>query len=219
MKRTRMAETPRPPSIFQDIRALMERLRVQESANRQAGGGITDGALLIYDEDGQVVAFLGTLASGVTGIQIVQSPTVGMFHISDVYGWAQPYLGSSWVRTTESIATTSGTFEDVYRVRMEQATGIHVRFQVYFMAAAGTTGEIRCAQGATPLGPTYVIGDGHAAWHEFAYPFGAPLYTGPYEIQLEARVTSGAGPITVFRPYDLAQGYYTGVIPVTGWIS
>lgn len=216
-----MAETPRRPGILFDLAKLAERLRIQESANRQAGGGITGGALVIYDLDGNLIGFLGELdeGGGVTGIQLAHPEGAGMFHVSDAFGWAYPYLPTSWVRTTDAATTTSGTFESLFRCRIEQATGLHFRFNVYFTTPVGTTAEIRVTKTGVAYPPIYSVPSGHAAWHEWAYPLEGDLYAGPYEMALQGRITSGAGPLTVYLPYDLAQGYYTNVIPVTGWIS
>jgi hypothetical protein len=211
--------TPSPPSIFTDLEEIRRRLRVQESANRQANGGISGGAIIAYDSAGNFIAFMGDNGNGAVGMEADLPAGGGMLSVTDLYGWAMPYLGTSWVKATDNATTTSGTFVDLWRARIEQATGVHFRFTIYFLVPAGSTGEVRVTLNTVAYAPVYSLPDGHAGWHQWSYPLGGSLYAGPYELAIQARVTSGAGPITLYNPYDLHQGYFIPAIPVTGWIS
>jgi hypothetical protein len=210
-----------PPNLARDLAEIRRRLKNVESANRLQSSSVRGGAMLVLDDDGNSIVYMGRLIGTNDGLQVDgDGGATGMMHVSSQIGWAQPYLmTSTFVRPTEAETVTSGSFVDAWLAKAEQNLSEHVRFTCAVATDAATTAEVRFTVAGTPIGDTLVLAGSHSAYHEFAAPTGGVLFAGPYWMALQARRTGGAGNVYVYRPFGLVMGKFDDVIAVTGWIS
>lgn len=147
---------------------------------------IPQGAIIIYDGSGNIIF---------------------SENYNSATGLGRPYLIHSFAPTSEHITpselTTSGTFDPLWTVSGESQHS-NIRFSVLVQVPAGTTGEIRVVDPVTTneiIAPE-VIADGENAYR-YMNGFNPYNFGEPFQFDIEARRTSGAGNVRVLLVYAI----------------
>lgn len=242
-----------PDDLVAQLKALEDRIRTLETANRLVASAILGGVLTIYDNAGAVVAEIGlTNASNTTGgppagtvgvavydpatgnvvfragtnVDLSGNPgieardTVTGFtaFMATTQGFVLPSLcyqvGPITPFTTAPWQTTSGSFVPIYESHVHRVPANALRHRAIASTPVGSTGEIvlfSVNSGVTTTAKT-VNTSGSAATFDFNWLHGAAQHV-TSTFQLQARLTSGAGPISVYWPrsgFDFQGGTVDG---------
>lgn len=192
-----MAEYPTPGTAPEWMAGIERRLAALERAPRLTNASISDDA-------GRTRVSLGRLDPDADDYGLVvydENETVTFW--ADGRGTIYPQQQWGLRQAGLYIPITGAAFAPVWQVVTSYTTTDAMRLQVYVSADTATTGEVRlsCNVGGTPVSATVPIpalfGD-YVEW-KWAIP-GVIPGTGPIEVAVEARRTSGAGAINVYQP-------------------
>lgn len=172
------------------------------------------------DSSGVIVARLGDISGGARGVEIGNNPTgltTNTFFSATPAGVEYPYQVHPWYNfQSGSVPTTSGTFFGAHRCRIELATATKVKVRTTCSADAATTGEFRLYEQATGRATTAIAIPANSF---VDYVFGWDLSpdviigTGPIQLELQVRRTSGAGNVWGYIPSELIMS--TAISPAT----
>jgi hypothetical protein len=202
-----------PEDMGQLLADIDRRLRTLETAQRAAYTSIVDDngkevvrldrtGIKIYDADGDLRVAMGQLQTDRYGFLVLDpGGAIARLHI-DESGILSPYLAAPFVDAdTDFKPTTSAAFVATHRAQLEQITSEGLYCWVVATAPAGTTGEIRLRNvGTGAVTEAVPVPDGGQVTKQFRWLHGASLSAGPVTFEVQARRTSGAGAVNVYRP-------------------
>lgn len=158
--------------------------------------------LSMFDADGDLRARIGLVDGTHYGLLALDADGVTPRLWVDDRGLQDPYLSAPCVDAdTDYKVVTSGTFVTTHRAQFEQITSQGLYCWVTATAPAGTTGEIRLRDVATTATTDAVaVPAGGQVVQQFRWLHGSTLSAGPVTFEVQARRTSGAGDVNVYKP-------------------
>lgn len=208
---------PDPGNPTWDLADLNRRVAVLETQARAANTTMRGGSFVLQNEDQEDLFDFGSVTGGDDtagyGLDLQDSERTLLSIRDDTPGLVYPFGYAPWHNATEFVAVSSGTFTTTYVSRLNVPSHEVVYVCVRVGADVGTTGEIRLHESysntafVTPL----AIPDGAAAFCQLAWIH--PGTTGwgdkrpgridAIEINLQMRVASGGGNVTIWDPGPL----------------
>lgn len=194
-----------PRQLAEQIRDLQRQIDELKARNQPAAGQtIRNGKSQYLDVDEDERVTIGQLGDDHYGVAVRDDDGSTVRLWIDERGFVSPYLNASaWVGDTgDSLSTSSGSFVTLYRAQAETITHLGVYVWVDVSTPGGTTGEVRVHTTSGDTDP-HTVASGAADFQQFKWLHPHPLSAGPIVFHVQARVTSGAGAITVTRPRSL----------------
>lgn len=230
-----------PDDLIMQLRALEERVRTLETANRLTYSTVGEtGLLTVVDSSGTLVAELGTTnasntsggppagtvgvavydpasgnlifragshvdLAGNAGIEARDTDTGFTSFMATTQGFVLPSIGYQVGPLTSFTAppwqTTSASFVAIYESHVHRVPANALRHRAVVSTPVGSAGEIVLFSVNSGLSTTAkaVNTGGTAQAVDFNWLHGAALHV-TSTFQLQARLTSGAGPISVWPP-------------------
>ena len=155
----------------------------------------------MYDADGDLRARIGITEAGRYGLLVLDAGGTVQRLWADERGILSPYLSAPLVDADSDYkVVTSGSFVATHRAQFETITSQGLYCWVTATAAAGTTGEIRLRNtGTGATTEAVVVPDGGQVTQQFRWLHGSALSAGPITFEVQARRTTGAGDLNVYR--------------------
>lgn len=200
-------------SLMATIRDLERRIRALESAPRIPHTSLSQGSLIVYDENGDDVVTVGKLYNGKYGLAVNTGPG-GITFLSDTDGLALPFyaapfrIASGAPDSSGAVKVTSTSFVTVYRTVIELLQWDAVRVRVPAQTNGAETGEVRLRNLSNGNVTAAVPVSSAGGLFDFRWLHGGEVGTGPWFFAVEARVTSGTG-VWVWNP-DGGAVFYRG---------
>lgn len=212
---------------IRELERRIEELERRHFAGRDAAMTVTDengvrvliigkqfddnAAITIWDTNGEVarigVGGWGSLAHGFTeGRIITVKSTAGTlkFLCDAAQGLIWPPILSPWSRLGETVVTASATFFSMWATETVISTD-SVQVHAFCTVPAGTTGEVRVLESVSGfVTAAQVIASGASQFYTFQWQHGIAANANAAFI-VQARVTGGAGSVTVNLPPPLQQ--------------
>lgn len=214
-----MSDPALPQDLLSEIRELKRRLTALERSPQLISSSIKGGTLRVYNDSGVEFFTVGDVlidgdtvtATGIT----MEDPSTGtpLFRISEDRGMTLPAIAYGWKEPNYSNSTTSTSWTNIWEARVENLHGDALRSDFVVNLTSGiTTAEVKVVITSGPVETDAVEIDyaTQAQWtFALRWDHGKNLGTGPFVVQLQARITAGSGTISVFQPYNLAiqDGY------------
>lgn len=202
----------RNDTLVQRVKQLTQELEdLKREVRTRLPGAARDGRIQFVDDNDDVRVRIGQLVGaggagtrwGFEGVfQPGNADWPGGFpflRVSDD-GAEFPYANTAWDVET-AISVTSGTFADIYTTAIGLIEHVDVSAYIRVLTPVGTTGEIRLANTTTgTFSPTVTVpSDTNAYLLVPAWAHGAALWTGPIAFSVQARRTTGAGNVDVYK--------------------
>lgn len=203
-----MADPAVPQTLADRLAALERRLASLERSPQLQNSSLTGGTITALNDSGQRVAEFGQLAGGNYGFAVNDAlSTQTILLVDDARGVSVPVIEHAWLKADDFTVVTSGSFTTLFRCHVSVPLAQVYSVTVVVTTAVATTGEVRL--NIPGFGTTNAKSCPAAAQTDavFAWDPGMALGLGstPFDIEVQARRTSGAGNVNVYTPYPIRE--------------
>lgn len=191
-----------PGDVNADLAEIFRRLHALETASPMRRTSMTEGTTRFLDGGGQERVSVGIISTGDYGFEVMNEAGLPVYR-ADSDGVSYPRQPLQMFKAGDYVSVASGTFTRTWNLVCSYATGDAVQVQVYLLADAATTGEAQLTVnlGGSPVTAIQAIPAASGAYFEWKWaPPGLVVGTGPIQVGLEIRRTSGAGSVYAYPP-------------------
>ncbi|MGE0344168.1 MAG: hypothetical protein AB7O86_14010 [Porticoccaceae bacterium] len=203
-----MGDLTTSPDLARTIAELERRIRTLETASQLQRSSLTGGTITALNDSGDRVAEFGQLVGGNYGFAVNDALSAQtLLLVDDARGVSVPVIEHAWLKADDFTVVTSGAFTTLFRCHVSVPLAQVYSVTVVVTTAVATTGEVRL--NIPGFGTTNAKTCPAAAQTDavFAWDPGMALGLGstPFDIEVQARRTSGAGNVNVYTPYPIRE--------------